>query len=162
MTWKKVIYWAAPPWETRQEVAQKSQSWPPTRILKLDKLLSGQHGRPTYETLGCPKRMTRRKVEKAISKMPSQEVQTIKDVKEKTRPSWQPRKRLKPKLHLQKVEQNAPDLRDRLKKLKADREAEERKHRKEVYSTASTVENIEEVRPILKEIIEEIRQVINT
>ena len=54
-----------------------------------------------------------------------------------------------------------PDLRDRLKKLKADREVEERKHSKEVYSTASNVEIIEEVRPIPMEIIEEIRQVID-
>ena len=53
--------------------------------------------------------------------------------------------RLKPKLHLHKIEQNIPGLRNKLEKLKADREEKARKSNKEFNSAASSVELVEEV-----------------
>ena len=85
----------------------------------------------------------------------------IKNKQEEKQPKptirGQPKLRQKSKPYLPNNEQDLPDLRERLSKIKVDRVTKERKQREEIHSTSSSVEIIEEIRPISGEMVEEIR-----
>ena len=72
----------------------------------------------------------------------------------KGQPQQNPKLRRKSEPHLPKNEQDLPDLRERLSKIKVDRVTKERK---EIHSTSSSVEIIGEIRPISGEIAEKSR-----